>query len=185
MNNQNLNFFHEIPIEVYHETDNVLIEIFVNNVLVYEKEYSPGKVHSETVSFYYEYLNSSKNCLKIKFNGKTEVRNKYLKIKSVAINQVWLNLYNCNYKPDLNPNWWNRLTAKQKDAQLAIIYGRRGPEFGWFGEISFDFAAGIDSRSTFMLKNNIDTILSKKIDWVFLDKSNNKKWELKSNDKLL
>lgn len=185
MNNQSLNFFHKIPFEIYHDNDTVSIEIFVNNNLVYENYYTPGTVHRDCASFYYEYHESQKSCIKINFYSNTEAEKKYLKIKSVDINGVWLNLYNANYKPKLNPVWWNSLDQSQKDFYLETIYGKNGNTFGWFGEISFDFATGIDNRSCYMLKNNIDTLLSKKIDWVFLDNTDVKQWESSNNDKLL
>lgn len=185
MNNRSLNFFHEIPLEVYHSSDTVTVEISINNHIVYNQEYSAGKVHHDVVSFYYEYADAEKNCLVVNFRGNTDALKKYIKIKSVAINQTWLNLYNADYKPTLNSTWWNSLTDKEKTKQQEIIYGKRGNTFGWFGEILFDFGTGVDNRSRFMLNNNIDSILSKKLDWIFLDNIDANKWDLKSNDKLL
>jgi hypothetical protein len=184
MKNLNLNFFHEIPIEVYHESDTVSLTVFVNNTLVFEKTYPPSVLNKETITFRHEYLDAEQNTIKFNFNGKSESSNRFLKIKSIAINGIWLNIYNANYRPKLNPVWWNNLTNIDKEKYLDIIHGKNGNTFGWFGEIEFNFATGYDTSSRCLLKNNMDLILSKKIDWVFSNRSNKNIWE-RNNDKLL
>lgn len=185
MKNQILNFLHEIPIEVFHENDSVSVEVYINDDLVHQTEYEANIVHSDLISFYHDYNDAEKSCINIKFSGNSEAREKYLKIKSIFINSIRINVNNANYRPKLNPEWWTSLNDQQKETYLEIIYGTNGNKFGWFGEISFDFATGFDKRSSYKLENNIDKIISKKLDWIFLDNHDSDQWSRKSNDKLL
>ena len=179
MNNQSLNFSHEIPIEVYHDNADVLIKISINDSIMFEKVYPPGVIHTETIRFYNEYIDSAKNTICFDFSGNAEAYTKYLKINSILVNNSWLNLFNANYMPILNQEWWNNLTELEQESYLDIIYGVNGNTFGWFGQISFEFAAGYDRKSNIKMgqEQNIHCILGTKLDWVFLDENENKPWE--------
>ncbi len=184
MNNQNLNFLHQIPIEIYHDTDDVEIQISVNNKLKFKKKYMRNILHNDLVAFRHEYNDAEQNTIKITFSGTVETANRYLKIKSVLINDIYINMYDANYRPILNKLWWNSLDECNKEKYLDIIHGKNGNTFGWFGEISFSYACGYNTKSKQFLKNSMDIILSKKVDWIFLDNLHNNPWERK-NDKLL
>lgn len=184
MNNRSLDFFHEIPIEVYHDTDEVEVTVSVNNELKFKKKYMRGILHKDSIMFRHEYNDAEKNNIKITFNGTVESANRYLKIKSIAVNDIYINMYDANYQPILNKLWWNSLDEFDKDTYLDIIYGKNGNTFGWFGEIVFSYACGYNTKSKQFLKDTTDIILSKKVDWIFLDSLHNNQWERK-NDKLL
>jgi len=177
MNNRSLNFSHEIPIEVYHENTDVSIKVSINDSVMFEKVYSPGIVHTETIRFYNEYVESKQNTICFEFLGNVEAQHKYLKINSILINNAWLNFYNADYRPVLNQEWWDELTEVEQEHYLDIIYGINGNTFGWFGQIIFKFAAGYDWKSKFDKESPISKILSSKEDWVFLDESGNNPWE--------
>jgi hypothetical protein len=177
MNNQSLNFFHEIPIEVYHENTDVSIKVSINDLVMFEKVYSPGVVHTETIRFHNEYIESNKNTICFDFSGDAEAQHKYLKINSILINNIWLNLFNADYRPILNQEWWDSLPEEEQESYLDIIYGINGNTFGWFGKIIFKFAAGYDWKSKFNKESHMATILNSKENWIFLDETDNQPWE--------
>ena len=177
MNNQSLNFLHKIPIEVYHDNADVLVKISINDSIKFEKVYSPGVIHTDTVTFRNEYVDSNSNTICFDFSGDAEAYTKYLKINSILINNVWLNLYNADYKPALNQDWWNNLTESEQESYLDKIHGMNGNTFGWFGQISFKFLAGYDWKSKQLQEPNISTILGIKQDWIYLDGNENYPWE--------
>ena len=181
LSNRSLNFFHEIPIEVFHETNEVYVKLSINNFLIFEKTFLPGILHCETIKFYKEYDESCKNIICFDFFGNKDAQNKFIKIKSISINNIWLNLYNANYKPLLNPEWWDSLTSNEQENYLDIIHGKNGNTFGWFGKVFFEFAAGYDRKSKIKMRrvSNINEILSSNLDWVYLDNYENSPWEKK------
>ena len=69
LSNRSLNFFHEIPIEVFHETNEVYVKLSINNFLIFEKTFLPGILHCETIKFYKEYDESCKNIICFDFFG--------------------------------------------------------------------------------------------------------------------
>lgn len=183
-NNRILDFLHQIPIEVYHDTDDVEVSISVNQELKFKKKYIRNIIHRDLVEFRHEYKDAEKNSVTVTFGGTLETANRYLKIKSILINNVYINIYDADYRPILDKIWWNSLNEDNKEKYLDVIYGKNGNTFGWFGEISFSYACGYNTMSKQFYNDSIDVILSKKVDWIFLESAHNNPWERK-NDKLL
>jgi hypothetical protein len=181
--NQVLNFLHRIPIEVFHNNDDVTVTVTVNNEVKFSETFEKNKIHKKEVLFYHEYNDADKNTLEFNFSGKIETKDRYLIINSVEINKVRLYLYNSVYEPKINLLWWNTLSAEQKDYYTDMIHGNRGNKFGWFGKIKFDYCCGVDLKSKFKVSNNkTEILLGSSIDWVFLDEKSNTSIPGKSNN---
>lgn len=188
MDNKKLNFPHTIPIEVFHENNSTTVEIFLNNELKFGKTFAPKKVHKETVTFSHLYQSGQRNQIKFVFSGSAEAESKYLKINSLIINNQLVNIYNANYQPELNPEWWESLEEKDKEKYLEIIYGKNGTTFGWYGKIDVEYLTFFDQKSFLQKRIARDTndievneIISKKIDKVFLIEDENLPWR-RAND---
>lgn len=173
MTNTKLIFTHRIPVEIFAQCD-VSLEILINNMSLFKKQYSANEVHKEVLTFDHEYVESRKNRMTFMFSGKTEVEKKYLKILQICLNKQVINQYNSEYFPDINPEWWQNLSEGEKQKQNEIIYGKTGAEFGWYGEINFYYLAGFDYRSRFIYNrdnNDYTKLLGEKTDWVFIDEN--------------
>lgn len=178
MTNTKLIFTHEIPVELFAQC-NVSLEILINNVSLFKKQYSANEVHKEVITFEHEYVESRKNKITFMFLGNTEVEKKYLKILQICLNKQILNRYNAEYFPTINPEWWQQLTQEDKEKQKEIIYGKTGAEFGWYGEINFYYCAGFDYRSHFRYNRDVTDyakLLGERINWVFLDENSVRKY---------
>lgn len=178
MNNTKLIFTHEIPVELFGQCD-VSLEILINDDSFFNKKYSADKVHREVITFDNEYVEGKKNKITFMFSGAAEVEKKYLKILQICLNKQILNRYNAEYFPDINPEWWQKLSESEKQEQHSIIYGKTGAEFGWYGEINYYYCTGFDYRSYF--RYNSDTsdhakLLGERVNWVFIDENNIKKY---------
>lgn len=175
MTNSKLIFKHEIPIELSAEC-NVSLEVLINGKLMWKKNYDGNVKHNEVIAFENEYTDAKKNKLTFLFSGNKEVEKKHFKISQIAINKQILNLYNAEYFPVINQEWWQQLNSDEKAQHQETIYGKTGSEYGWYGEINFYYCAGFDYRSH--LRYNQDTtdetkLLGEKINWVYLDQSSN------------
>jgi len=119
--NQKLDFHHRIPIEIFHDNEDVSLTVRVNNEIQFNKTFSAGQIHCEEIKFYYDYIALKKNILDFEFSGTVESPNRYLKINSLEINDTYINLYNADYRPKLNQLWWNSLTDKKKNYYQSMI----------------------------------------------------------------
>ena len=175
-----LNFEHIIPIEVYHETDETILVISVNNQIKFKKQYSKDKIYHETIKFLHEYNNGDKNTLSFDFQGNSETEKKYVKICSIAINNIGLTLWNALYEPIINQEWWDQLTESEQAHYQDTIYGNNGNTFGWFGKIHFDYFTATD-RDKLSLDNKdyiLNRITSTKTDVIYLDNKKVNLWDI-------
>lgn len=171
--NRTLNFYHRIPILVFHDKEDVSVLIKINDTVVFDQKFTKNIEHSVVVDFYHEYEESTKNVIEFEFNGTVESSNRYLQIDSLEINSVYINLYNFNYKPKLDESWWNSLRGKRKEKYLDLIHGI-GNRFGWFGNIKYNFYCGFDLKSRLNTDADKDEkLLGQSADWVFLDTKSN------------
>jgi hypothetical protein len=176
VSNSKLTFTHEIPIEMYAECD-LSLEILINETTVYKTQCSANTVHRQVINFEHEYIDSKKNKLTFLFSGDAEVEKKHLKILQICLNKQFLNRYNAEYFPDLNPEWWQDLSEEEKIKQKEIIYGNTGAVFGWYGKINFYYCVGFDQRSRFYYNrdtNDHTRLMGEKINWIFLDENSTK-----------
>lgn len=168
------NFTHCVPIEVSSQTQVTDLTVRVNDTVVFEKQFQPGRIKQQ-IEFGYHYEDGKKNrfCFVWKGQGK-EDEDKHLKIDQIIINGQLLNVHNAEYFPELNSAWYSGLDESQKQMYNARIYGRTGKVFGWFGEVNFYFCTGANYRSRY--KYNIENedmsrIIAEKIDWIYQDKA--------------
>jgi hypothetical protein len=180
--NYNLNFAHRIPIKVFHPSDTVSVGIKINDQSVFSETFAPGHEHSRNVEFYYSYTDGDKNIIEFEFSGKVESSSRYLAINSLEVNNVYINLYDAHYIPNLNRIWWESLNHKAKDRYLDMIYGKNGNKFGWFGKIKYYYYCGVDFKSRVKTDaDNTETLLGKSPNWVFLDQKANTSTSRKSS----
>jgi len=175
MTNNKLIFGHQIPIEVSAECD-TSVQVLVNDRPVWENKYKKGLKHNEVIEFDEDYKDAKKNKLTFLFSGTDEVEKKYLKIFQITMNKQIFNLYNAEYFPNINREWWEQLTPDQKDYYNQVIYGKTGSEYGWYGEINFYYCTGFDFRSkTRYNQNTTDKhiLLGEKQNWIYLDQDSN------------
>lgn len=173
-------FEHVIPIEVYHKTDETNLVISVNNEIKFKKQYSKDKIYSETIKFLHNYNNGDKNTLSFDFQGNSETEKKYVKIYSIAINNIRLTLYNALYEPVINQEWWEQLTETEHEHYQNIIYGNNGNTFGWFGKIHFAYFTAT-ARDKLSLDNKdyiLNRITSTKTDVIYLDNKKVNAWDI-------
>lgn len=186
--NQKLNFFHRIPIKVFHDTEDPVVVIKINNNTVFSQCFAKGTEHFCNVQFWHEYQDGEQNTLEFNFNGSLESANRYLIINSIEINNVYVGLYDAHYTPKINPQWWDSLLLSEKEYYLDIIYGKNGNTFGWFGNIKYYYYCGVNLKSrtnTDADKNEI--LLSRSAEWIFLESAPNTLFpgKLKKHGKLL
>ena len=175
MDNKQLNFSHSIPIEVFHDTDEVDVELLLNKESKFKKTFAPNIKHKVVIEFENLYDARQRNSLKFVFSGKTETQNRFLKLSSININNQNLNIYNANYVPDINQEWWDSLSGDDKEKYLEIIYGKNGATFGWFGTIELEYLTVVDQKN-FLQKRlsketndiEIEEIISRKLDKIYL-----------------
>tara|TARA_A100000164_G_scaffold357771_1_gene368762 strand:+ start:101 stop:667 length:567 start_codon:yes stop_codon:yes gene_type:complete len=175
MDNKQLNFNHAIPIEVFHDSDAVQVELYLNDKIKFKKTYQPNIKHKEVIEFDNLYDAGQRNSLKFVFSGKTETQSRYLKLSSININNQNLNIYNANYVPQINQEWWNSLSGDDKEKYLEIIYGKNGATFGWFGTVELEYLTVVDQKNFLQKRLSKDTndieieeIISRKLDKIYL-----------------
>lgn len=176
MKEQQLLLKHEIPIQVQAECD-VSLKVSVNEKEMWTKEYVRDTAHNEIIEFENQYSDAEKNKLTFSFSGEREVEHKHVRILKIIINKQILNLYNAEYFPLLDREWWQGLSNEEKEFQQAKIYGNAGSEFGWYGDINFYFCTGFNYRSRIRYnKNKKDPaqILGEKLNWIYADQNANK-----------
>ena len=172
MNNTKLIFKHQIPIELFAET-NTALTVLINNEVCFKKNYPENNKYKEVIEFEKEYSDGAKNTISFLFTGEQEVEKKFLKILHVCINGQVLDTYNAEYFPKINEVWWEQLNAKDKDKYTEMIYGATGAEFGWYGEINFYYCCGVDLRTTFRYNNSSTNnhVLHERTNWIYLDEN--------------
>ena len=148
--NHKLNFGHVIGFEIFQDNDTPTLEILVNGTLVFDETFSANVVHSRTANFYHEYLDRHKNCIEFKFTGNRESANRYVKIKSVAVNDTYFNILRYFYKPDINQQWFDRLSENKRSQLKRKIYGNNAAVFGWYGSWKYYFNSGVDWSSKYL-----------------------------------
>ena len=182
-----LDFAHTIPIEIYSNEHESKLTMHINGETKYSNYFATG-THTTLVRFNHSYVDGAKNTLKITYHGEDESTSKYLKVKNILINGIKLNIFNANYKPRFNDDWWSSLDHETKQSYLDSIHGANGNQFGWFGDISWTYYTGVDRRSKMKTRtsaqyDNIDDIVGMKMEWVYQNRQHNNSWEL--DDKLL
>jgi len=172
MTNNRLIFKHRIPIELSAET-NTALTVLINNEVCFKKNYLGNKKHKEVIEFEKEYSDGTKNTISFLFSGEREVAKKSLKILQICINRQVLNVYNAEYFPKINDDWWEQLNTKEKNKYTELIYGRTGAEFGWYGEINFYYCCGVDLKSWFRYSNSNshNNLLHERLNWIYLDEN--------------
>ena len=172
--NQSLDFFHQIPIKVFHDKDTVAVQVKVNHTVVFSETFAPGVEHQRTVAFRYNYNDGEKNTLEFEFSGSVESSNRYLIIGGVGINNTTVDVYEAHYTPQLNQQWWQNLTAKKQESYLDSIHGKNGNKFGWFGTIKYYYYCGVDLKSRYNTSaTKSELLLGRAPSWVFLDEKAN------------
>tara|TARA_R110000782_G_scaffold106289_2_gene194498 strand:- start:7 stop:570 length:564 start_codon:yes stop_codon:yes gene_type:complete len=172
MNNTKLIFKHQIPIELFAET-NTALTVLINNEVCFKKNYPENNKYKEVIEFEKEYSDGAKNTISFLFTGEQEVEKKSLKILQIGINDQMLNLFNAEYFPKLNQEWWEQLNDSDKKKYNERIYGTMGSEFGWYGEINFYYCCGVDLRTKFGYNNSDvnNQVLHERLNWIYLDES--------------
>lgn len=174
---------HKIPIELFAECD-TRVEVRINDVSCFTKQYASDTLHKEVLELVHDYDQATKNTMSFLFSGDREVEKRSLKIKQICINDQTLNLFNAEYFPELNQEWWEQLNDSDKKKYNERIYGTMGSEFGWYGEINFYYCCGLDQRDKFRYNNQSnDTtrLLDERLNWIYLDQKSVKEYN-KIND---
>lgn len=171
-----LDFLHKIPLEVNASGVDTHLVIQINAQTVFEKTYAPGP-HTDIVEFSFAYDNSVKNKMEFVWTGAKEVANKHLRIRNIEINKQVLNLYNAEYFPNINNDWWQSLSNEEIDHYEEVIYGKTGNTFGWYGSINLYYCTGVDLRARYEY-NNLDNdtrkLLHEGKNWIFANKDDAK-----------
>ncbi len=183
MDNKQLNFNHIIPIEVFHESDDVEVEILINDQSKFKKVFTAAVVHKQSVAFDHLYEPGQRNKLKFIFSGKSEAKTRYLKLNSININSQNLNVFNANYVPTINQEWWDSLSGDDKEKYLEVIYGKNGATYGWYGTVDLEYITVVDQKGYLQKRlsketNDIEVeeIISRKLDKIFLFQENVLPW---------
>ena len=113
--NHKLNFGHNITFEIFQDNDSPRLEILINEITVFDETFTANVVHKRTAHFYHEYLDRHKNHIEFKFTGTRESSNKYVKLKSVVVNNTILNILRYYWNPEINQAWFNKLSENKKN----------------------------------------------------------------------
>ena len=77
--------------------------------------------------------------------------------------------------PQINQEWWDRLSGDDKEKYLEIIYGKNGATFGWFGTVELEYLTVVDQKNFLQKRLSKDTndieieeIISRKLDKIYL-----------------
>ena len=170
-------FEHSIPVEVFTEAETMHIKLLINGESCFEKEYAGGVIHKDLIHFDREYDNGSKNKMSWHLSGTQEVEEKYLKVSQISINGQSIDVYNAEYFPEINTDWWQRLDIQEQEKYNDMIYGNIGNTFGWYGEVNYYYYSGFDFRAKSLYKKDNrdpEILLHKKNNWIFLDKDSAK-----------
>lgn len=146
LTNSSLDFRNEFNFEVYCDTE-CTVEIKINNTTQYKETFAAQQVYTRSLDFYYTYTDKTSSNLEIFFTGAEEVREKYLKINSLFVNSKKIDHLSYYYYPDLNPEWWNSLTAQEQTHMNDIIHINNGGHFGWYGRIKYEIRTVLDGNS--------------------------------------
>jgi len=106
--------------------------------------------------------------------GGKEDGEKDLRVDQIMIHRQFVNEHNYEYNPDLNEDWWNRLSAEERNKYLQVIHGSPIKNFGWHGEIDYNFVTLIDFRSKQLYNtrnNNIGLLVGQSTNWIYYDQS--------------
>jgi len=183
--NHKLNFGHNITFEIFQDNDSPRLEILINEITVFDETFTANVVHKRTAHFYHEYLDRHKNHIEFKFTGTRESSNKYVKLKSVVVNNTILNILRYYWNPEINQAWFDKLSENKKNEVKRRIYGNNHAMFGWYGSWKYYFNSGIDFSSKYKgCLNDIDNLnIGIRPDWVTLRKNNLVlPWEGDKND---
>tara|TARA_E500000178_G_scaffold339555_1_gene381172 strand:- start:2555 stop:3103 length:549 start_codon:yes stop_codon:yes gene_type:complete len=171
MSNRKLIFKHEIPVEVFSQSD-ISLEILINDQQVFKKKYCQDQTHRELIAFNHEYQESTPNKLTFMLSGDKEVEKRHLKIFQICLNRQIVDKYAGEYFPILNPEWWQTLSEDEQQRHKTIIYGKHGAQFGWYGEINYYYYAGFDFSSQWRYNKSMQDptkLLNERRSWVYLD----------------
>jgi len=146
--NRKLNFRNQFMFQVYADTQTEVL-ITINGVEHFREQFEPGVVHKRTTDFYYEYADGEKGYIEFFFSGDKETTNKYLKITGILVNGVPIPVLAYYYYPELNPDWWDRLSVKKKKEMQERIYGNNAGIFGWYGRIKYEIRTVFDRNSRY------------------------------------
>jgi hypothetical protein len=169
-----LTFKHSIPIECLSGDNETQLTISINDQQMVSRNFPKHKTEQINIEFSNTYEEGHKNKITFEWHGESEHEKKFIKIKSISIHDQILNINNAEYFPELNPEWWDSLTAEQQNQYNQIIYGKTGGVFGWYGQVNFYFCTGLDFRARHVYnKSNNDSrrLLNQQIGWIYKNKS--------------
>ena len=171
--NHKLNFEHKIGFEIFQDNSSPRLEILINGITVFDETFTANVVHSRTANFYHEYLDRHKNCIEFKFTGTKESANKYVRLENIIVNDTYINVLKYYWNPDINQEWFNKLSENKKNEIKHRVYGNNGTVFGWYGSWKYYFNSGIDMSSKYKgCINNVDNLnIVLRPDWVTLTKN--------------
>ena len=160
---------HSIEVETFctHFSE---VEIFVNDLKCYTKQYQANKKYKDIIEFEYDYQDSTKNQLKILYSGDQKSQERYFKIESLLINNQNVELQNSNYTPNFNQAWIDSLDPKTKDSILQIVYGNHNSHYGWFGNITYKYYTSKDKKSKDKYYKQLDImekVIKQRINWIY------------------
>ena len=136
---------HSIEVETF-STHFSEVEIFVNDLKCYTKQYQANKKYKDIIEF------------------------EYFKIESLLINNQNVELQNSNYTPNFNQAWIDSLDPKTKDSILQIVYGNHNSHYGWFGNITYKYYTSKDKKSKDKYYKQLDImekVIKQRINWIY------------------
>ena len=68
-------------------------------------------------------------------------------MSQISINGQSIDVYNAEYFPEINTDWWQRLDIQEQEKYNDMIYGNIGNTFGWYGEVNYYYCSGFDFRA--------------------------------------
>ena len=167
---------HTIKFSVFSKSFPTTVEILVNGDREFVKDFPAGKKVIEKVVFEKDYEDQKENNIKFVWKplGGKEDGEKDLRVDQIMIHRQFVDEHNYEYHPDLNDDWWNHLSEEERNKYLRVIHGSPSKNFGWHGEIDYNFVTLIDFRSKQLYNtrnNNIRLLVGQSTNWIYYDRS--------------
>ena len=167
---------HSIKFSVETQTFPTNVRILINGDEVLDREYAPGVRHVEDLRFSKDYQDRSANDIRFQWTkvGHKEDGDKDLHIGHIMINDQFIDTHNYEYSPVINEDWWSGLTADERKKFEHVIHGSASTNFGWHGEIDYNFVSVLDHRSKQLYNtsnNDVMALLGHSTCWVYADRS--------------
>lgn len=167
---------HKIQFSVMSKTFPTTVEILINGDRVFSKKFIEGTETIEKVVFQKDYEDQKENVVKFvwKPSGDKEDGEKDLRIDQIMIHDQFIDEHNYEYDPDINKDWWNSISEQERNTYLRVIYGSPSKNFGWHGEINYNFVTLIDFQSKGLYNkcnDNIGLLVGRSTNWIYQDRS--------------